>query len=224
MLLRWTLTACLVTLVTAYQPGKMPSRKTQTPPGKNTAHVQTAAATATAALSLLLLSTPLPANAAAAAPVTSTAAQISLRQLPPGSISVQIRDLPVIGDLVSGTYTKVPDGSIAKPSVTITSPTDKVKALQSIVTAGHLEFDVKGLLNTHLDVDVASDEPGVAKIRVASNLIPKLPFRNLASGTAGSTTGGKESMWNVITNMGSGESYYYNEKTGLTQYERPAGF
>jgi hypothetical protein len=187
-----------------------------------------AAAAATAALSLILSTTPLPANAANLRPAANTgseaAAQISLNTLPPGSISVQIRDLPVIGDLVSGTYTKVPDGSIAKPSVTITSPKDIVKALQSIVTAGHLEFDVHGILTTHLNVDVASDEAGVAKIRVASNLIPKLPFRNLASGTAGSITGGRESMWNVVTNMGSGESYYYNEKTGLTQFERPAKF
>jgi hypothetical protein len=230
MLFRWTLTAsCLATcLVTAYQPGKVPSGRSQTPStNPNTAHIQTAAAAATAALSLLLSTTPLPATAANLGPASSgseAAAQISLNTLPPGSISVQIRDLPVIGQLVSGTYTKVPDGSIAKPSVTITSPKDIVKALQSIVTAGHLEFDVKGILTTHLNVDVASDEPGVAKIRVASNLIPKLPFRNLASGTAGSITGGKESMWNVVTNMGSGESYYYNEKSGLTQFERPAKF
>jgi hypothetical protein len=228
MLLRWILTACLATcLVTAYQPGKVPRNA---PPSSksSTAHVQrSAAAAATAALSLLLSTTPLPATAANLRPASTNsegAAQISLNTLPPGSISVQIRDLPVIGDLVSGTYTKVPDGSIAKPSVTITSPKDIVKALQSIVTAGHLEFDVKGIITTHLNVDVASDEPGVAKIRVASNLIPKLPFRNLASGTAGSITGGRESMWNVVTNMGSGESYYYNERTGLTQFERPAKF
>jgi hypothetical protein len=219
MLFQWTLTAaCLVTLVTAYQPGKMPSGRTNPPPS-NTRHIQTSAAAATAALSLLLSTTPLPAAASSEA-----AAQISLNTLPPGSISVQIRDLPVIGALASGTYTKVPDGSIPKPSVTITSPTDKVKALKSIATAGHLEFDIKGILTTHLDVDVAADEPGVAKIRVASSLIPKLPFRNLASGTAGSMTGGKESRWNVVTNMGSGESYYYNERTGLTQYERPDTF
>jgi hypothetical protein len=230
MLFRWTLTACLATcLVTAYQPSKqVHSGNTRTRPPVNSAHVQTAAAAATAALSLILSTTPLPANAANLRPAANTgseaAAQISLNTLPPGSISVQIRDLPVIGDLVSGTYTKVPDGSIAKPSVTITSPKDIVKALQSIVTAGHLEFDVHGILTTHLNVDVASDEAGVAKIRVASNLIPKLPFRNLASGTAGSITGGRESMWNVVTNMGSGESYYYNEKTGLTQFERPAKF
>jgi hypothetical protein len=234
MMFRWTLTACLATccLVTAYQPGKMPSGSSTktTPTGSNSnkaAHVQTATAAATAALSLLLSTTPLPATAANLRPASTgseAAAQISLNTLPPGSISVQIRDLPVIGDLVSGTYTKVPDGSIAKPSVTITSPKDIVQALQSIVTAGHLEFDVKGILTTHLNVDVAVDQPGVAKIRVASNLIPKLPFRNLASGTAGSITGGKESMWNVVTNMGSGESYYYNEKTGLTQFERPAKF
>jgi hypothetical protein len=181
MMLRWTVTAYLVTLVTAYQPGKMPSGRT--PSNGNTAHVQTAAAAATAALSLLLSTAPLPAAA-----TSEAAAQISLNTLPPGSISVQIGDLPVIGRLVSGTYTKVPDGSIAKPSITITSPTDKVKAIQSIATGGHLECDVKGIIQTHLDMDVAADEAGVAKIRVASGLIPKLPFHNLASSTAGSPT------------------------------------
>lgn len=88
-----------------------------------------------------------------------------------------------------------------------------------------MEFDVNGkILSTHLDVDVAANEPGVAKIRVTSNLIPKLPFTNLASSAVGSPTGGKESAWNVVTNLGSGESYYFNAKTGATQLERPSRF
>lgn len=210
MMLRWTLLAGLAAATTAYQPGKMPANKM--PQSETAAH---AVAAATAALSLLLTATPLPAAASEAA------AQIALNSLPPTSISIQIGDLPIVGPLLSGTYTKVPDGSIAKPSVTITSPTDKVKAISSIATGGHLEFDIGGIVKTHLDVDVASDEAGVAKIRVASPLVPKLPFRNLASSTAGSPTGGKESPWNVVTNMGTGESYYYNEKLGLTQFERP---
>lgn len=110
----------------------------------------------------------------------------------------------MVGNLLSGTYTKVADGSIKQPSVTIKSPSDKVKAISEIATGGHLEFDVSGLLSTHLDVDVSADEPGVAKVRVASGLIPKLPFKNLASGSEGSPTGGKPSPWNMVTNMGSG--------------------
>jgi len=105
-----------------------------------------------------------------------------------------------------------------------------VKAIAGVATSGHLEFDVTGILNTHLDVDVAADQAGVAKIRVASNLIPPLPFKNVASSSSGATSGlavkggGKESPWNKVTNMGSGETYYYNEKSGLTQYEVPPGF
>lgn len=80
------------------------------------------ASTVAAAALSVVLSTTTPALA------SSTAAQVTLNSLPPSSISVQIGDLPVIGNLLSGTYTKVPDGSIkGTPSITIKSPTDKVK-------------------------------------------------------------------------------------------------
>ena len=132
-----------------------------------------------------------------------------------------------MGKLLSGTYSKVPDASLnlgknKEPSVVIKSPSDKVKAVQSAVTTGHLEFDVSGILNTHVDIDIAAEQAGVLRARVASNLIPKLPFtNNAASASATSPTGGRESAWNMVTNMGSGETYYYNEKTGATQYMKP---
>jgi hypothetical protein len=171
---------------------------------------QTAAATA--ALAILLVSSP-PALA------SPTAAQISLDSVPPTTISVQIGDLPVVGSLLSGTYTKV-DSPVDKPSVTIKSPQDKIKAIQAAATTGHLEFDVGGKMGitTHLDVDVAADEAGVAKIRVSSGLIPKLPFKNAASSV---TAKGKASQWSIVTNLGNGESYYFNTKTGETQFEKP---
>ena len=166
-------------------------------------------------LGFLLLAEP------SAAATSAASAQIDLKTLPPNSISVQIRDLPVVGPLISGTYTKVPDGSIKNPSVVIQSPKDKLQAVKAIATTGHLEFDVNGLIGTHLDVDIAADQAGVATVRVASPLIPKLPFQNAASANSRTVTGGKESPWSQVTNLGSGESYYYNEKTGVTQYERP---
>ena len=195
----------LTSLALAYQPPQ--------PPRPNAA---AATAAATAALTAILSTGTLPAFA------SDTAAQISLQQLPPTSVSIEIGDLPVIGNLVSGTYTKVPDGSVAKPSIVIKSPKDKVKAIGSIAKGGHLEFDVLGKVNTHLDVDVAADEFGTAKVVVQSNLIPKLPFKNQASSLIGTPTGGKESPWNIVTNLGSGESYYYNVKTGVTQAKQPA--
>merc|ERR1712154_120214 len=100
-------------------------------------------------------------------------------------------------------------------------PKKKLDAVKTFISSGHLEFDVSGLLNTHLDVDVAAEENGVAIIRVASPLIPKLPFKNLATGMP---NGKSDSEWNKITNLSSGEAYYYNEKTGVSQFERPAGF
>ena len=66
--------------------------------------------------------------------------------------------------------------------------------------------------------------PGTAKILVSSNLIPKLPFKNMANSVVGAPTGGKESAWNIVTNLGNGESYYYNVKTGVTQVARPDRF
>jgi hypothetical protein len=173
-----------------------------------------------AILSMSLVAAPFPAHA-----TSNAAAQISLDSLPPTSISIQIQDLPVVGNLLSGTYSKVPDGSIAKPSIVIKSPKDKIKAISTLATTGHLEFDINGnILTTHLDVDVAADEAGKANVVVQSNLIPKLPFKNVASSSSSSKQiggGGKESVWSVVTNMGNGESYYFNAKTGDTQFERP---
>lgn len=175
---------------------------------------QTVAASAAATALAILLSSSTPAFASPAA------AQIALDSVPPTTISVQIGDLPVVGNLLSGTYTKV-DTPVDKPSVTIKSPQDKIKAIQAAATSGHLEFDVGGKMGitTHLDVDVAADEAGVAKIRVASGLIPKLPFKNAASSLTAGT--GKASQWSIVTNLGNGESYYFNTKTGETQFEKP---
>lgn len=132
--------------------------------------------------------------------------------------------MPVVGKALSGTYTKVPDGTFTgKPSIIIKSPEDKVKAVQNLATSGRLEFDINGKIKTHMDIDLAADEPGVARVRVASELIPKLPYKNLAPSSS-SPTGGRESAWNIVTNMGNGESYYYNVKSGVTQYERPDKF
>jgi hypothetical protein len=178
----------------------------------------------TIALSTLLCTSSIFGNAVLPVFASDVAAQISLDRIPPTSISIQIDDLPVIGSILSGTYTKVTDGSIKDPSITIKSPKDKVRAISSIATGGHLEFDVGGKVSTHLDVDIAADEAGTAKVIVKSSLIPKLPFKNLASintVTGKSSTGGKESQWNIVTNLGNGESYYYNVKSGVTQFERP---
>lgn len=147
---------------------------------------------------------------APAAYASPTAAQVSLDNLPPSSIEVQISDLPVIGKLVSGTYTKVSDGSVKSPSVKIRSPADKVSAIKAFATSGHLEFDVSGFIATHLDVDVALTEPGVAQIRVKSPLIPSIPFKNAFS-----------SPWKMVTDMGTGEVYYFNEASGKTQFDKP---
>ena len=136
-----------------------------------------AAAAATATLAALL-TTSEPALASSTA-----AAQIHLNSLPPTTVSVQIGDLPIVGKLVSGTYTKVNSPLPGKASVTIKSPADKFTAVKDAATRGHLEFDVDGLVTTHLDVDIAADTAGVATVRVMSPVIPQLPYKNSASGT-----------------------------------------
>jgi hypothetical protein len=191
---------------------------------------RTAAGAATLAV-LLTVGTPFFAAPAFAASTgtSTTAAQIYVDQIPPSTISIQIGDLPIVGNLLSGTYAKV-DTTTAiinkniAPSVVIKSPKDKAKAI-SAAAGGHVEFDIAGKagLKTHLDVDVATDEAGVARVRIASDLIPPLPFKNLASSSSStsSSKGGKESKWQIVTNMGNGESYYFNTKTGVTQFEKP---
>ena len=134
---RSLIAACCLALVSAYQPSKVVRK-------------QAAAAAATAALSVLLAGEPAFAD-------SDAAAQINLNALPPNSISIQIGDLPVVGNLISGTYTRVPDGSVKNPSVVITSPSDKLKAISKIAKEGHLEFDINGKIKTHLDVDGACD-------------------------------------------------------------------
>jgi hypothetical protein len=159
-----------------------------------------------------------------AAIASDRAAQVSLDKIPPTTISIQIQDLPVIGNVLSGYYTKVDKAAFKgiEPSIVIQSPKDKIGAISAIAKGGHLEFDVNGKLSTHLDVDVAADEAGKLKVLVQSNLIPKLPFKNMASSAFTTPiVNGKESPWNIVTNLGTGESYYYNAKSGVTQYERP---
>jgi hypothetical protein len=174
-----------------------------------------AAAAATAALAFgLLVGDPQQALA------SSTAGQISLNSIPPTSVQLDIKDLPVIGNILSGTYTKVEDKSITSPSVSIKSPKDKISAIKDVATGGHLEFDVDGILKTHLDIDIATDKAGVATVKVTSPLIPKLPFKNTASND-GIAVSGKQSDWFKVTNMGTGECYYFNGKTEKTQAEIP---
>ena len=212
-------TFTLLSVCLAYQPRK-PVRPAFS---RSWLQEKAGAPLAAIALSFLVVNTQPALAATVEATSSDTAARITLNSIPPNSISVQIKDLPVIGKLTSGVYSKVPDSiEIKKPSIVIQSPKDKGKAIQNIVKTGHLEFDVSGVINTHLDIELAAEKAGVMNVRIASDLIPKLPFKNSASFPGGSSlTGGKESPWNMVMNMGTGEVYYYNEKSGVTQYSKP---
>ena len=161
-------TFAILSVCLAYQPQK-PVRPAFSP---SWLQEKAGAPLAAIALSLLVVNTQpaLAATATATATTSDTAAQVSLNSIPPNSVSVQIKDLPVIGKLASGVYSKVPDSiEIKKPSIVIQSPKDKSKAIQNIVKTGHLEFDVSGVINTHLDIDVAAEIAGLLNVRIASD-------------------------------------------------------
>jgi hypothetical protein len=130
-------------------------------------------------------------NAKSAGVGSPTAAHIYLNSLPPDGISVEIEDLFVVGKLLSGFYTKIDDDAVTVggnnhkaddgAAIIIESPKDKVAAIKNIVSKGHLEFVVDGLVNTHLAVDIATDSQGSATILLQSPIIPALPFQNAAS-------------------------------------------
>ena len=89
------------------------------------------AAAASASLAFVLAGCPLNAEA-----TSKTAGQISLNSIPPTSVKVDVKDLPVIGSLVSGTYTRVDDKDVTSPSISIKSPKDKIGAIKAVRRSG----------------------------------------------------------------------------------------
>lgn len=194
----------LVAVVEAYSAAKKPvfnrNVATKIPTGKKIF----ATAAASVSLAFVLTGSPLTADA-----ISETAAQISLNSIPPTALKVQ--DVPIVG----GTYTMVNDADVPSPSVVVELPKDKIGAIKSIL-GGHLEVDVGGIVDTHVDIDLFSDEAGTLTAKVSNPLIPKLPLKR-SSGTTG-----KNSDWASVTNLGDGDVYYFNGKTGETTYEKPS--
>lgn len=164
-----------------------------------------------------------------------TSAHIQINSVQPTAIEVSIGDLPIIGKLLSGTYARMDTeavnavgralGSETKRSVSITSPADKTAAIKELASKGHLEFDIDGVINTHVDVDVATVRPEELTVKVTSPLIPTLPFKNKANALENDLKlkkDGKPSDWVVEINLGDGSSVFKNSKTGASQLNRPA--
>jgi len=169
------------------------------------------AATATAALAFLLAVAPQPALA------SNAAAQVTVKSFPPSSLQLDARGLPVVGGAVSGRYAMVDDKNMGSPSITIEAPKN-VQSLLSGLSGGHVELDLKGLVASHFDVDIAATS-GEATVKVRSDLIPPLPFKNSANTEA--KVSGKKSDWSKVVNMGDGSVYYYNEMTDQSQFNAP---
>jgi len=192
------------------------STATTTPQKKIFNHFQ--AATATLAAGAFLLSTTVqPAFAKTNAPkVNPAAVQISLDGIPPSSLQLNAKSLPVVGGLITGRYAMVDGSEMGKPSITVQTPKDAIKALAGL-KAGHLEADLAGIVKGHLNVDIAATA-GEATVKVSSPLIPALPFKNSASGDKDTVMAkGKTSPWNKVVNMGSSDTYYYNRNTEVSQ-------
>ena len=113
-----------------------------------------------------------------------------------------------MGKALSGTYAKVARLK-QKPSIQIGSPKDKLGALQQAADTGNLQFGVNGIFQSILDIQLQPNQPGVAPVEIKSPLIPKLPF------------GRRKSDWSKVTNMGNGDVYYFNARTGESQLDKP---
>jgi hypothetical protein len=139
----------------------------------------------------------------------SKAAQVTINSLPPQSVEIDLRDVPIVGKALSGTYYKLKKPLDREASIKISSPNDKLGAIQEAADTGNLEFGLEGLFRSKLEIQLQPNQPGVAPVEVRSPLIPKWPF------------GRRKSDWSQVTNMGNGEIYYFNTKTGETTLEKP---
>ena len=140
---------------------------------------------------------------------SSKAAHLTVNSLPPNSIEVDLKDVPIVGPALSGTYAKIQKPLNREPSIKISSPSDKLGAIQEAADTGNLEFGLNGLFHSTLDIQLQPNQPGVAPVEIRSPLIPKWPF------------GRRKSDWSQVTNLGNGEIYYFNAKTGETSLEKP---
>ena len=147
---------------------------------------------------------------------TETSARLTINNLPPQSVEIDLQDVPLIGKALSGTFVKINPRSSQtqktlsnKPSIQIGSPPDKLGALQNVADTGKLQFGLDGILQSSLDIQLQPNQPGVAPLEIKSPLIPKWPF------------GRRKSDWSQVTNLGNGEIYFFNAKTGETTLEKP---
>ena len=130
------------------------------------------------------------------------------------ALSVDVTDInspPVVDLPVLGRFGVSP--SKAKPTVKVSgdlvgtalsAKDGKVKVTVSTPKIGPLP----ALDDEVLDIRIASS-PGTGGVSISNPAIPKLPV------------GGGTSDWNVVQNLGSGATYYFNSKTGVTQYANP---
>lgn len=130
------------------------------------------------------------------------------------ALSIDVTDInspPVVDLPVLGRFGVSP--SKAKPTVKVSgdllgtalsAKDGKVKVTLSTPKIGPLP----ALDDEVLDIRIASS-PGTVGVSISNPAIPKLPV------------GGGTSDWNVVQNLGSGATYYFNSKTGVTQYTNP---
>ena len=166
-----------------------------------------------------------PKAAAKSAGAAALAAAISLAPMAAvaGPLSVEVGDL--VGDLSGGSPTiELPFlGRFAvavtpakkEGKATVTLGGDLVgAALNALGGKAAVTFTtppvgpLPGLDRETLDIGITS-QPGVLGVTIVNPSLPKLPI------------GGGTSDWSAVTNVGSGATYYFNSKTGVTQFESP---
>jgi len=151
--------------------------------------------------------------------ISDRAACVEINRLPPQSVQIDLRNVPLVGPALSGTYTKVPTTATKsasnKPSVVISSPKDQWGAAREAAERGNLEFRLRGLFESFVDIKLEPNEAGVAPVQIRSPLIPQWPWAKQRKKRR------RPSDWHRVTNLGNGEVYYFNARTGQSQYEAP---
>ena len=142
------------------------------------------------------------AGAVVASPLAAVALSVDVTDIN----SPPVVDLPVLGRFGVSPSKAKPTGKVSGDLVgtALSAKDGKVKVTVSTPKIGPLP----ALDDEVLDIRIASS-PGTVAVTISNPAIPKLPV------------GGGTSDWNVVQNLGSGATYYFNSKTGVTQYANP---
>ena len=84
------------------------------------------------------------------------------------------------------------------------------------------KYSVKGTIYDPLNLASTYDNNWLREAEIKHGRVCMLAFAGYVANDAGIKFPGKKaSDWNIALNLGSGDAYYFNTKTGVTQFESP---